>query len=58
MVMVKQMATVNGISELSELVVMVDLDSFIAAVGLIGDVVRTKLRKLRLMCVAIHSTAT
>jgi len=38
MVMVKQMATVNGISELSELVVMVDLDSFIAAVGLIGDV--------------------
>jgi len=38
MIMVKQMATVNGISELTELVVMEDLESLYAAVGLVGDV--------------------
>jgi hypothetical protein len=40
MIMVKQMATVNGISELTELVVMEDLESLCAAVGLVGDVVK------------------
>lgn len=38
MIMVKQMASVNGISELTELVIMADLESLVAAVSYTGNV--------------------
>ena len=37
--MIKQMAQVNGISELTELVVLEDLNVLFAAVGVVGEVV-------------------
>lgn len=38
MIMIKQMAQVNGISELTELVVLEDLNVLFAAVGVVGEV--------------------